>query len=106
MSQYRVTALRAGLILATAALAACSAGPSEAEIGAAIEKHVPNMSLGGKRMMEVTRVKKIGCSSADGGYHCDVEWTVKALGQEQSQAQRLRFVKGSDGWVVTGPAAS
>lgn len=106
MSQTRVTALRAGLILATAAVAACSAGPSEAEIVAAIEKHLPDMSLGGERMMEVTRVRKLGCNSADGGYHCDVEWTLKALGQEQSQAQRLRFVKGSDGWVVTGPAAS
>jgi hypothetical protein len=48
-------------------------------------------------------VKKIGCAPAQGdpGYNCDVEVdaTLPLAGRTKN-VTKIRFTKGSDGWVV------
>ena len=94
-----------------ALLAACSSGPSESDIKAALEQaaNQSNAAMGqalgkaGAHMKtEVLHVKKIGCKEDGGAYRCDIELRMKVpmLG-EQSSATEARFVKGSNGWTVS-----
>lgn len=94
----------AAVLAAFALLAGCSSGPSQPEVEAAVQKAFGSAFMGVK-LIEYSSIKKIGCTAKEGGYVCDVELTMKAMGQQQTQMQRLRFVKGSDGWMVAGPAA-
>lgn len=100
----RRTVIPALLAAAFAALAGCSSGPSQSEVEAAVQKAFGSAFMGVK-LIEYSSIKKIGCTAKEGGYVCDVELTMKAMGQQQTQVQRLRLVKGSDGWLVAGAAA-
>lgn len=94
-------------------LVGCGTGPSEGDIDAAIQKLVKEQNkqmdaigamVGGahSNMMddmkaEAPKVKKVGCKEdGESAFRCDVEITKK----QGTNVAPLRFVKGSDGWVV------
>jgi hypothetical protein len=92
------------------ALVACSAGPSEADIKAALDRAAIQANelttkmigkAGAGMRTEVLSVRKIGCKEDGSGYMCDIELKVKApvIG-EQTGTRTARFVKASDGWTV------
>jgi hypothetical protein len=92
-------------------MTACSSGPSESEIKAALNQatNQANAAVGqmfGKAgagmKTEVLDVKKLGCKENGSAYLCDVEMRMKVpmLG-EQSTTTQARFVKGSNGWTVS-----
>jgi hypothetical protein len=91
-------------------LAACSAGPSEGDIKAALDRAVNQANdlttkmvgkMGAGMRTEVISVRKIGCKEDGAGYRCDVEMKVKSpVVGEQTATRNARFVKGSDGWTV------
>lgn len=101
-----------------ALLAACAAEPSEAEIKAAFDREqaaTVNAMRGlfGQTGADVTTqmqsqfgvqsVRKIGCKSdGDNASLCDLELEVRGLGGLQKTTQQLRFVKGSEGWMLAG----
>lgn len=91
-------------------LVACSAGPSESDIKAALDRAVNQANdmttkmvgkLGAGMRTEILSVSKIGCKEDGAGYLCDVEMKVKAaVVGEQTTTSSARFVKGSAGWTV------
>lgn len=107
----------AGAALAVLLLAACSGEPSEPEIQAAFDRRGEQQAQALKSMLgtqlgtvagklfgepQVRNVRKIGCK-ADGeqAYRCDLEFEVQAMGQDTKQVAAMRFVKASEGWVLT-----
>ena len=92
------------------ALAACSAGPSEGDIKAALDRAVNQANdlttkmvgkMGAGMRTEVISVRKIGCKEDGAGYLCDIEMKVKSpVVGEQTGTRSARFVKASDGWSV------
>jgi hypothetical protein len=96
----RVTlCLTAGILLA-----ACSAGPSEGDIKAAMDRAAKqtNDQLPAGMRTEVISVRKVGCKEDGAGYRCDIELKVKApIVGEQSGTRSARFVKASDGWTMS-----
>jgi len=95
-----------------AALAACSSGPSDADIKQAIQKTVDTTNESVKKMTgmeipanmrtELLSAKKLGCTDAGGNaYTCDVEVEIKSVAGVVKQPTKLRMVKGSDGWAVS-----
>lgn len=105
-----ITRTASALVIA-ALLAACSSGPSEGDIKAALDQaaNQSNAAMGqvlGKAgagmKTEILQVKKIGCKEDGSAYLCDIEMRVKApMVGEQSTATKARFVKGSNGWTVS-----
>lgn len=97
-------------VCAVAFLSACSAGPSESDIKAALDRAVNQANdmttkmagkLGAGMRTEILSVRKIGCKEDGAGYLCDVEMKVKApVVGEQTTTSSARFVKGSAGWTV------
>lgn len=92
------------VIIAAMSLAACSKGPSESDMNKAVKKSVEETnrqmaSIGfGRGASEVPEVKKIGCKEdGDNAYRCDIEIN----GSRGKTVVPARFVKSSDGWVVT-----
>lgn len=100
--------------LAVVPLVACGSGPSESEIASAVKKSIEEQNkqiasvgsmFGGATQgvansmkMEVPEVKKLSCKQdGDSAYRCDVELTSK----QGKNVVPARFVKGSDGWVIT-----
>jgi len=91
-------------------LAACSAGPSESDIKAALDRAANQANelttkmvgkAGAGMRTEVLSVRKLGCKEDGAGYLCDVEMRVKApIVGEQSGTRSARFVKASSGWTV------
>ncbi len=89
-------------------LAACSAEPSEQDIGAALQETLQQAKAGmgpvaGAISPTLTNVKKIGCTQSDrGGYVCDVEFDVSGglVAGSQHLVNSSRFVKSSRGWSV------
>ena len=66
--------------------------------------------IGGKQAADMAKsylpdiksVKKIGCKEdGDKAYKCDVEMEVTQMGKTNKEIAPFRFVKASDGWVVT-----
>ena len=101
-------------ILAVLSLAACGTGPSESDMNAAVKRSVEesnkqmaamgNMFGGAGRgitdamKVEVPEVKKIGCKEdGEKAYRCDIE-VISKQGRNVTPA---RFVKTSDGWMIT-----
>ena len=101
-------------ILLVLPLAACGTGPSESDMNAAVKKSVDdsnkqiaamgNMFGGAGRGMTdsmktaTPEVKKIGCKEdGDNAYRCDIE----IISKQGTQATSARFVKGSEGWMIT-----
>lgn len=91
----------------------CSAGPSESDIDAAVQKLVEQQNkeitalgsmMGGTNSkmldsmkVEAPKVKKIGCKEdGENAYLCDVELTNK----QGTNVAPMRLVKGSGGWVA------
>ena len=92
------------VIIAAMSLAACSKGPSESDMNKAVKKSIDETnrqmaSIGfGGAATEVPEVKKIGCKEdGDNAYRCDIEIN----GSRGKTVVPARFVKSSDGWVVT-----
>ena len=53
-------------------------------------------------MPKISGLKKIGCKEdGEKAYRCDVEMEVSQDGQVNKGPANLRFVKGSDGWMVS-----
>jgi hypothetical protein len=92
------------VLLGALSLAACSKGPSESDMNAAIKKSIEDsnrqmasIGLGKSFVPEVPSVKKIGCKDdGENAYHCDIE----VIGKNGKKVVPARFVKGSDGWMV------
>lgn len=108
--------LRAGAFAAVALLAACSSEPSEGDLKQALETKMEEVNkemagtmtaLSGKAdpslKVELHSVKKVGCKeSPKGGYFCDLEVDMSApLQGRVKQVANHRFVKGSNGWVMS-----
>lgn len=94
-----------GLIAMT--LVGCSGEPSSSDIDKAFRVQLDQFNklvggLGGKTT-ELNEVKKIGCTASPeaSGYVCDVEIDSTAMGHRAKGVQKMRLVKGSDGWVIT-----
>lgn len=93
------------VVVGVLSLAACSKGPSEGDMNKAVKKAVEDsnrqmasIGFGGPLNSEVPEVKKIGCKDdGENAYRCDIEVNNKS-GKKVVPA---RFVKSSDGWVVT-----
>jgi hypothetical protein len=97
-----------------ALLAGCAAGPTDAEIKAALEKdlaasNAPMKLLDRAMNAKLTTVKQIGCSKDKEGaaYICDLQLTMETTNpltgkvDTQDGTDKLRFVKTDKGWVVT-----
>jgi predicted small lipoprotein YifL len=90
---------------AVVSLAGCGKGPSESEMNKAVKKSIDDsnrqmasIGFGSAFSSEVPEVKKLGCKEdGDNAFRCDIEINGKA-GKKVVPA---RFVKGSDGWVIT-----
>lgn len=55
-------------------------------------------------LSKVYGVKKLGCAEAQDatGYNCDAEVDASMpFAGRSKRVTKIRFVKGSDGWVVT-----
>ena len=93
-------------------LVGCSGAPSEGEISKAIksqtEKEARTLNnlpfgMGASMQVKVNEVKKIGCKEdGENAYKCDIELEVEQQGKTSKAPMSARFVKGSDGWMVSG----
>ena len=95
-------------------LAGCAAGPSDAEIKAAMEKSLSE-SLSPLRLLDkamsakLTAVKQIGCSKDKEGaaFVCDIQMTVETTNplngkvESKDSTDKLRLVKTDKGWTVS-----
>lgn len=90
-------------------LAACSGPPSDNDMKTALQNNVDQTVGGlmgkGKAARDATptfdAVKGLGCKSdGDKAYRCDVEIETTSMFGKQKNAQSIRFVKGSDGWIA------
>ncbi|MBF0305464.1 MAG: hypothetical protein HQL41_07435 [Alphaproteobacteria bacterium] len=107
-------------LAACALLAGCDGSPSDADIKTAIQNDVQAAERQAFAMIgddplakqaaaallpKFHDAKKLGCSKDAGGgeaYVCDIEVTVSiGGGQPQTNAAKVRFVKGSNGWTFT-----
>ena len=96
-------------------LSACGGAPSEADMKTAINREteagIKTMEgFGGKAGADMARsmypelqsLHKIGCKEdGEKAYRCDVEVEVKQNNSLQKNTAAIRFVKGSDGWLMT-----
>ena len=93
------------LLVAGISLAGCGKGPSESDMNKAVKKTVEDrnsqmahIGLGGSFQSEVPEVKKIGCKDdGDNAFRCDIKLSDKS----GKKVMPARFVKASDGWVIT-----
>lgn len=85
-------------LAATLLLTACSRGPAEDDIADAVRQQFKGLPAGGDAIKEV---KKIGCEKAGEAWLCDVSITLKMLGMETTNVQRLRLLRTDKGWVVS-----
>lgn len=104
-----------GAISALFVLSACSSGPSEGDIKAAIEHQVQSQlkvvqqftgvkpkDMDKDLMPQVKSVKKIGCKEdGNNAFKCDVEVEVAYMGSTNKAVRPMRFVKTSDGWQAS-----
>lgn len=92
-----------GLIAMT--LVGCSGEPSSSDIDKAFRVQMEqfNKLVGGFGKTELNEVKKIGCTASPeaSGFVCDVEIDSTVMKQRTKVVQKMRLVKGSDGWVIT-----
>ena len=102
-------------VAAPLVLSACSNGPSDSDIKAAIDRQVQSQLktmqqfVGGRAAdmtkgltPEVKSVKKIGCKEdGSNAFKCDVEIEVAHMGSTNKAVRPMRFVKTSDGWQAS-----
>lgn len=114
MQQLNKVIILSITFLLSFALTGCSGEPSISDIEKAIKATVDQAtqqakSVGGSMISDdmlpkVYEVKKLGCAAAQdaSGYNCDVEVDSSApfIGRNK-RVSKIRFVKGSDGWVIT-----
>ena len=112
-AQYLKTA---GVLIVAALLMGCAAEPSEADMKAAFDRDkaatVESMrGLFGQAGADMTTqmqdrfgvqtVRKIGCKAdGDKASLCDLELEVKGITGTQKVTRQVRFVKGSEGWML------
>lgn len=98
----QIKGLSIGVVLVLA-LAGCGGEPSEKDIQSAIMKEqqaTPELMKG--LVPEITGVKKVGCKAdGDKAYVCDLEMDAKQFGTTKKAVAPVRFIKASDGWVIT-----
>lgn len=101
-----------GLAALTAfSLVGCSGAPSEGDISTTIKNQHERETADMRKMtgsyftMPVTElkdVKKVGCKEdGEKAWRCDVEMKIKQGTVEKISVTAMRFVKSSDGWVVS-----
>lgn len=101
-------------LLALLSLTGCGGEPSSGDIEKAVKSQVDKDnqqykqfagSASGGDMPKFFGSKKLGCVNDKGGagYTCDVEVDVSGPfgGARSKGVVPIRFVKGSDGWVIT-----
>jgi hypothetical protein len=101
-------------LMSATLLAGCAAGPSDAEIKAAIEKsiaesHSPLKLIDMAMSAKLTAVKQIGCSKDKEGAAvvCDIQITVETTHpltgkvEMKEGTDKLRLVKTDKGWAVS-----
>lgn len=103
------------VISACLALVACSGAPSESQMKEAFlaqakQEREAVERFGGQKLAglvstltpEFKGVRKIGCKDdGEKAYRCDVEIELVQAGTVAKKPVSLRFVKGSDGWLVS-----
>lgn len=87
-------------------LAGCGGAPSESEIKATVEKQqaqdLKNAGPVADLLPTVKVLKKVGCKEdGEKAYKCDLEVEVTQLNKTQTTVAPLRFVKTSDGWMIS-----
>lgn len=100
--------------LSVFALSGCSGEPSASDIEKAVkanlEQTAQQAKLGvGARYVDIVlptvyNIEKLICTAAkeDPGYNCDVEMDISTpIAGRGKSVVKIRFVKGSNGWVVT-----
>lgn len=99
----------------SALLTACGGAPSEADMKKAIDKQVQAEMTATKQFMggagasmaekltpKIENLKKIGCKDdGENAYRCDLELEVTQNGRTNKAPTRMRFIKGSDGWMAS-----
>ncbi|HTT97792.1 MAG TPA: hypothetical protein VMF58_07050 [Rhizomicrobium sp.] len=83
------------------ALTACGA-PSESDISQAFNTELARVPP--PYTPKLIDLERIGCSSADDAYVCDVKTRVSnpMMGNELTSTGRLRLVKAGGEWVISG----
>lgn len=98
---------RVSILAAAILCAACSQGPSNADVDKAVREQYAQINsltagtLGDALGIEIHSVKSLGCKAAANspGYNCDVELdaSLPFVGRQTSVVP-ARLVKASDGW--------
>ena len=102
-------------LLAVLTLTACGGEPSSSDIEKAFKaemeqsaqqlRQMTGSASGADFLPKFHGAKKLGCTSAQSGtgYSCDVEIDVTGAhgGPRKKGVTKVRFVKGSDGWMMT-----
>ena len=92
-------------------LTACGGAPSESEIKSAFESRLKTDTEQMEKMVGKNNalsqmgglkvLNKIGCKEdGEKAYRCDIEIEVTQDGKTNKGPMSMRFVKGSDGWVI------
>lgn len=87
-------------------LAGCGGAPSEAEIKATVERQqaqdLKNAGTAAGLLPTIKVLKKIGCKEdGEKAYKCDLEVEVTQFEKTQTRVAPVRFVKTSDGWMLS-----
>jgi hypothetical protein len=113
-SMFRVKTIVA-IFFISALLTACGGAPSESDMQTAIDKQMQvemtaaknfmggaGASMAEKLMPKIESIKKIGCNDdGENAYRCDLELEVTQNGMTNKAPVKMRFVKGSDGWIAS-----
>jgi uncharacterized lipoprotein YajG len=109
-----------GLVIAvtTISLTGCSGAPSSGDIKKAVIAQVDqtnqqfkqlgaqlgSQSAGNAMLIKVNEVKKVDCTAVKDSkaYDCDVEINTTTINGSNKTVNRMRFIKASDGWQITG----
>jgi hypothetical protein len=88
-----------GIAAFVAMLTACSGGPSDADVEAAMKARISEMD-GGDAAATVLSAHNTGCRSSGGAYTCDVEveMALQGMGNMKSVAQ-LRMIQKNGRWT-------
>ena len=102
-------------LLAVLILTACGGEPSSGDIEKVFKSEmdqsaqqlnkITGSASGADFLPKFHGAKKLGCTNAQSGtgYSCDVEIDVTGAngGPRKKGVMKVRFVKGSDGWMMT-----
>lgn len=95
-----------------AGLSGCSGAPSSSDINKLLENGISknnreeqNVGLN-NLVVTIESIKKLGCTKSDGAeYVCDVDIVSSSVANGKTESvSKIRFAKGSSGWVVAGIA--